>query len=97
MNRVTFRHVASVRDSYPQLPRDRLHSPAHSHLPDPGSINALYAVVAAAATAQPSRTRIRSPATHTTRGLTDDEVSRSEEHTSELQSRENLVCRLLLE
>src|SRR5690606_41922048 len=26
-----------------------------------------------------------------------DELSRSEEHTSELQSRENLVCRLLLE
>src|SRR5690606_32073938 len=26
-----------------------------------------------------------------------DEVMRSEEHTSELQSRENLVCRLLLE
>src|SRR5690606_40719678 len=26
-----------------------------------------------------------------------DRVSRSEEHTSELQSRENLVCRLLLE
>src|SRR5690606_39304951 len=26
-----------------------------------------------------------------------DEVARSEEHTSELQSRENLVCRLLLE
>src|SRR5690606_39700027 len=25
------------------------------------------------------------------------EISRSEEHTSELQSRENLVCRLLLE
>src|SRR5690606_41803817 len=29
-------------------------------------------------------------------GRTDD-VERSEEHTSELQSRENLVCRLLLE
>src|SRR5690606_41703282 len=29
--------------------------------------------------------------------LATDEVSRSEEHTSELQSRENLVCRLLLE
>src|SRR5436309_8599987 len=29
-------------------------------------------------------------------GLEDDE-QRSEEHTSELQSRENLVCRLLLE
>src|SRR5690606_40099249 len=27
----------------------------------------------------------------------DDGVARSEEHTSELQSRENLVCRLLLE
>src|SRR5690606_40837494 len=27
----------------------------------------------------------------------EDGVSRSEEHTSELQSRENLVCRLLLE
>src|SRR6266511_5511423 len=26
-----------------------------------------------------------------------DELGRSEEHTSELQSRENLVCRLLLE
>src|SRR5690606_39815230 len=29
--------------------------------------------------------------------LPDDEEGRSEEHTSELQSRENLVCRLLLE
>src|SRR5690606_42144555 len=28
---------------------------------------------------------------------TDDPSARSEEHTSELQSRENLVCRLLLE
>src|SRR5690606_41754092 len=26
-----------------------------------------------------------------------DQIARSEEHTSELQSRENLVCRLLLE
>src|SRR5690606_9740739 len=30
-------------------------------------------------------------------GLSGDSGSRSEEHTSELQSRENLVCRLLLE
>src|SRR5690606_14688241 len=30
-------------------------------------------------------------------GPTFDVVTRSEEHTSELQSRENLVCRLLLE
>src|SRR6266700_5040635 len=27
----------------------------------------------------------------------DEDMARSEEHTSELQSRENLVCRLLLE
>src|SRR5690606_39671518 len=31
------------------------------------------------------------------RGMTPPEARRSEEHTSELQSRENLVCRLLLE
>src|SRR5690606_40594947 len=31
------------------------------------------------------------------RALPADGVNRSEEHTSELQSRENLVCRLLLE
>src|SRR5690606_41951095 len=30
-------------------------------------------------------------------GITDAETQRSEEHTSELQSRENLVCRLQLE
>src|SRR5690606_41761388 len=43
---------------------------------------------------------------HLTRGADDEvgvgdagrvQVARSEEHTSELQSRENLVCRLLLE
>ena len=31
------------------------------------------------------------------RGLVRDDVSRSEEHTSELQSHHDLVCRLLLE
>src|SRR5690606_40725047 len=31
------------------------------------------------------------------RAVPDDMAERSEEHTSELQSRENLVCRLLLE
>src|SRR5690606_41625593 len=36
---------------------------------------------------------IRAPAS----GLLSPYCSRSEEHTSELQSRENLVCRLLLE
>src|SRR5207302_10363824 len=38
------------------------------------------------------------PSAHCHPPLNDDEVeTRSEEHTSELQSRENLVCRLLLE
>src|SRR5690606_40137314 len=32
-----------------------------------------------------------------TNGMTQIRAGRSEEHTSELQSRENLVCRLLLE
>src|SRR5690606_41912570 len=38
-----------------------------------------------------SRRDVRDAQDHTVRG------ARSEEHTSELQSRENLVCRLLLE
>src|SRR3712207_7686825 len=37
---------------------------------------------------------LRRPSSHPTRG---DARSRSEEHTSELQSRQYLVCRLLLE
>src|SRR5690606_39983106 len=32
-----------------------------------------------------------------TTGFSEEDEARSEEHTSELQSRENLVCRLLLE
>src|SRR6266511_5546912 len=42
--------------------------------------------------------RTRSPAMRTPVGRTTETSEvRSEEHTSELQSRENLVCRLLLE
>src|SRR5690606_42147326 len=37
------------------------------------------------------------PGTPHLRGLLEQPGGRSEEHTSELQSRENLVCRLLLE
>src|SRR5690606_26551471 len=48
--------------------------------------------------AEPKRTRksvaAKSPAKRT---ATKTVAARSEEHTSELQSRENLVCRLLLE
>src|SRR5207302_10553164 len=39
----------------------------------------------------------RWPARHATRPEPEARALRSEEHTSELQSRENLVCRLLLE
>src|SRR2546430_11083316 len=54
-----------------------------------------------------SRTRVRRPASSTESVLTETSrlrmagtrrhVCRSEEHTSELQSQSNLVCRLLLE
>src|SRR5690606_41273055 len=42
--------------------------------------------------AGPARACTRAPP-----GWTNLSIARSEEHTSELQSRENLVCRLLLE
>src|SRR5436309_12339769 len=45
------------------------------------------------ATSRPRRTAHRSPPAGASRVA----CRRSEEHTSELQSRENLVCRLLLE
>src|SRR5436309_12591027 len=59
-------------------------------------------------TPHPSRRRVQSPqerrwsrppmsAARSARSVADHRLSRSEEHTSELQSRENLVCRLLLE
>src|SRR5690606_613212 len=56
--------------------------------------------------AQQSVTQLKSKGVHAiigaassavTRNVVDDITNRSEEHTSELQSRENLVCRLLLE
>src|SRR5690606_40377152 len=40
---------------------------------------------------------IAKPIADLTKKIEDYDLSRSEEHTSELQSRENLVCRLLLE
>src|SRR5690606_40227 len=50
---------------------------------------------APACTAAPPRPQTRAPSPATSSRCC--ESSRSEEHTSELQSRENLVCRLLLE
>src|SRR2546427_6872969 len=44
------------------------------------------------------RLRVRLEGRHVPRVLADhDDLSRSKEHTSELQSQSNLVCRLLLE
>src|SRR3712207_8299080 len=50
--------------------------------------------------AEPGRDRDRHPAEHPGRrgaGSVEIAMGRSEEHTSELQSRQYLVCRLLLE
>src|SRR5690606_40527591 len=45
----------------------------------------------------PLEGEVLAPAVETAAVLPDGPDDRSEEHTSELQSRENLVCRLLLE
>src|SRR5690606_39855730 len=46
---------------------------------------------------RPRLDTVRSKAAELAKNASDDTWQRSEEHTSELQSRENLVCRLLLE
>src|SRR5436309_15971034 len=60
-----------------------------------------WVVSISASTSIPSRNRITISATVARSPTSSDRASnvilRSEEHTSELQSRENLVCRLLLE
>src|SRR2546421_9066342 len=46
---------------------------------------------------QASGQRVQRKRNQTTRNRDADDLDRSEEHTSELQSRSDLVCRLLLE
>src|SRR5699024_11341811 len=46
---------------------------------------------------EPSSPYSPAPRPNTSRAITAEEYGRSEEHTSELQSRFDLVCRLLLE
>src|SRR2546427_8784417 len=58
---------------------------------------ARFAVLAAPRSAGTSRTRTRSGKVGTAGKRRDAAKDRSEEHTSELQSQSNLVCRLLLE
>src|SRR5690606_40422044 len=57
---------------------------------------AIYEESNPAASSQPIA-KIYTDGTWKTKSSTNKLLGRSEEHTSELQSRENLVCRLLLE
>src|SRR3712207_8342200 len=69
------------RDRRPR-PRDPRHERRRLREPDPDSL---------------PEPELRRPAGPPADDLPDDEQNRSEEHTSELQSRQYLVCRLLLE
>src|SRR3712207_8368786 len=72
---------------YTTLFRSRSHDVRHA----PGAIEAKET-----RRTRPSAERTSSPAHHRQKTATDP-MTRSEEHTSELQSRQYLVCRLLLE
>src|SRR5690606_42148096 len=79
---------------YPSPPAGALLvAPPTTRTSVPGSI----AATGAAITTSPSVTPERTATSPVSSSRTPVCTSRSEEHTSELQSRENLVCRLLLE
>src|SRR5438874_8588801 len=61
-----------------------------------GDAIAAAGLSAAGRSCSPRAARVLAPTSWKARGARGD-VSRSEEHTSELQSRRDLVCRLLLE
>src|SRR2546421_2470274 len=61
------------------------------------SLNAVVAAAAASATSSPNVTQSDNQIFSTTYETNTWSGKRSEEHTSELQSRSDLVCRLLLE
>src|SRR5690606_41370701 len=81
-----FRSQASRGASRRRRPR------ARRQAPPAGSDRGGSGRATAPAPMHPTRTQAPSQ-----RSRSRDRVPRSEEHTSELQSRENLVCRLLLE
>src|SRR5690606_41833198 len=76
-----------VAIAYPLVARNRLTSESLRYVEG----DALYDGVVRVEEDHAQTVLIRSDADRTT-----DALERSEEHTSELQSRENLVCRLLL-
>src|SRR5690606_41443087 len=82
-----FRSSAVARESYARVCRSRVWSDHRTTLPACGlpGANGGNGVCDGVSAAQALRAHVRASG------------PRSEEHTSELQSRENLVCRLLLE
>src|SRR5215475_1385970 len=99
---------ARRQQAYSRLARDRQRADVHSEhrLPMAGDSERPAAALDPArllrsvelgrhSRSHPSRSLCRMPRKSRARGLS--HRRRSEEHTSELQSRENLVCRLLLE
>src|SRR5687768_17722057 len=87
-------YTLSLHDALPIYPRAR----ALQRSPPCRTGYQLYAGVNEAnATRQPGRTKVTRRAVTKRRGDESQRAKRSEEHTSELQSRLHLVCRLLLE
>src|SRR5690606_41963893 len=85
---------SAAHPDLPSFPNDAL--PISNHVKATMASNSAHKKGAAcAAPFYPDATWIRSPCRPCHRRRPASE--RSEEHTSELQSRENLVCRLLLE
>src|SRR5690606_42147463 len=79
----------SLHDALPISRRPRRRAPPAPHEPRPGPSGRESSAPTAGTAGTPPAPATRSPGPH--------RPPRSEEHTSELQSRENLVCRLLLE
>src|SRR2546422_3758330 len=82
-------YTLSLHDALPILSASRVHLPDHHGLPDPEPHHGADRIAVALGSRQPEFHIVPS-------GKLVDEI-RSEEHTSELQSRLHLVCRLLLE
>src|SRR5207302_5742233 len=88
----------SLHDALPILyssPSSPPHGLSPSH--PGGTYGSGFCRYAAAAFAGRCRSAVRKASTTTPSSRSAAVGGRSEEHTSELQSRENLVCRLLLE
>src|SRR5438132_2964261 len=78
----------------PVIPTSREEALSGSEMRDAGRVPATTPTPPASRIPHPGLTPIVGPAARLVQNMTD---SRSEEHTSELQSHSDLVCRLLLE